>query len=101
MKLYTLNATPLRSGDDMQTVTEKMLEYKGVVARTLSAWGIDGFTIYEVAGYWQGEAERSFKIEIAIDKDEEVVYNVAMKLKSLYNQDSVMVTLPDNTVKFV
>lgn len=116
MKLYTINATPIRKfkqlsdsekkyirkGEDtLNAINARALEiYPGAVALTLAKHGIDGFTIYSVQGYWKGEAEASFKIEIATDDSSTVDY-IARELRDMYNQDSVMVTLPDNTVEFI
>lgn len=115
MKLFTITATPVQSKEQMErngyditpdnTVEHinklHLGEYPKIVAELLSSLGIDGFTIYPVQGYWKGEAEQSFKIEIAIDSDPERVYTVAGQLRDTYNQDAVMVTLPNNSVRFV
>lgn len=101
MKLFTITSTPVRTDKSDENNALLIMGYPKVVADTLKAWDIDGFTMYKVDGYWQGVPEVSFKIEIAIDKDPERVYSVAMKLKELYNQDAVMVTLPNNSVRFV
>lgn len=115
MKLYTLNATPMRRWDqleapasdshldtrkkDIDSINKMALEeYPRVVARVLAKHGIDGFTIYKVDGYWQGVPEVSFKIEVATDGG---VGMIASELRDLYNQDAVMVTHPDNTVEFI
>ncbi len=101
MKLFTITATPVRTGDTPEVSEFKLQNYTKVVAQHLKAYGIDGFTIYQVQGYWMGESEVSFKIELAIDSNPERVYTVAEQLKVLYEQDSVMLTLPNNTVKFI
>lgn len=100
MKLYTINATWVRPTDTDQDKVHKALEYPGVVARILSKHGVDGFTIYEVQGYWKSEAEKSYKIEIAHDNIEDI-RQVCEKLRNMYNEDAVMLTLPDNTVEFI
>lgn len=112
MKLFTITATPIMNeaqaqefpgykGDIVKFNKSNLKDYKQQVAGILANWGIDGFTIYQVDGYWMGRSEASFKIEIAIDSDSEVVYTVARELRQMYNQDAVMLTLPDNTVKFI
>lgn len=97
MKLYTINATPVRDGELNEM---RLASYPSVVARTLAWHGIDGFTMYKVDGYWKGEPEVSFKIEIATENSD-AVYIIATELRNLYNQDSVMLTLPNNTVEFI
>lgn len=101
MQLYTINATPVRPEDSGRALTSKLNAYPKQVAQVLSRWGYDGFTIYRVDGYWQGKAEVSFKIELALDKDFSNVYNVATELRDMFNQDSVMVTDSNNKVIFV
>ena len=112
MELFTITATPIMNeaqaqefpgykGDIVKFNKSNLKDYKQQVAEILANWGIDGFTIYQVDGYWMGQGEASFKIEIAIDSDSERVYTVARELRRMYNQDAVMLTLPDNTVKFI
>ena len=112
MKLYTINATPWREDIILKHNNENVQNYPYKVAKVLSKHGIDGFTMYQVRGYWMGEPEVSFKIEIAIDDKHWTVdgdiYSVTARvekiceeLRYMYNQDSVMLTLPDNSVKFI
>lgn len=102
MKLYTINATPVRTEftDEMNEINIR--EYPKAVAAVLAKHRLDGFTIYQVQGYWKGEPEVSFKIEIATDvKNAHTVNSIAKELRDMYNQDSVMVTYPDNHVEFI
>lgn len=102
MQLYTINATWVRPQDTEDEKAYKALSYASTVATILSTYGIDGFTIYEVQGYWMGASEVSYKIELALtDEDAGSILEVAEKLRKLYNQDAVMVTTPDNKVSFV
>jgi len=114
MKLYTLNATPIRNykqltselqsdikrkRDTLKAINAREVEfYPETVADILKKHGVDGFTIYQVQGYWMGESETSFKIEIATDGG---VGMIASDLRDAFNQDAVMVTHPDNTVEFI
>jgi len=100
MKLYTINATPVRCDVSETENNTRVGYYSSFVAKTLSTHGIDGFTISKQNGYWQGEPEVSFKIEVATDKKQTIV-EIATSLRDSYNQDSVMVTMPDNTVEFI
>lgn len=114
MKLYTITATPVQSKEQMikagydiqpdntvEHINELHTgEYSQVVADILEAYGVNGFTIYPVQGYWMGKAEQSFKIEIA-----GISYIKASKicneLRDTYNQDAVMLTNPDGRVEFI
>lgn len=101
MKLFTLNATPVRVDVSEYDNAQRVKNYPARVAEIMQRHGFDGFTIYQVQGYWMNVPEVSFKIEIAVDKNPERVYTVAEELRDLYNQDSVMVTLPNNSVNFI
>lgn len=116
MELYTINATPVRSykqlpdelkrdisrnRDRLYAINKRELDfYPDTVASVLSDHGIDGFTIFEVKGYWQGESEVSFKIEIATDKETTII-RLCQILRDKYNQEAVMLTYPDNSVSFI
>jgi len=121
MKLYTINATPVQSkqqyqsslkgampSDKILTDTEvakfndlAIAKYPAEVARILKSYAINGFTIYEVQGYWQGKAERSFKIEIATEDSHFIMGELCNELRDKYKQDSVMLTLPNGEVEFI
>lgn len=101
MKLFTINATPVRDDVSEYDNSVRVKNYASYVASIMQHNGFDGFTIYQVQGYWMGKSEVSFKIEIALDKNPERVYTVAQDLKDAYNQDSVMITLPNNSVRFI
>ncbi len=100
MQLYTINATPLRDKKDTDKNNSLMACYPSIVTKTLSRYDIEGFTMYEVLGYWQGIGERSYKIEIATD-DAISIRMICQDLRDKYNQDAVMLTNPDNTVEFI
>lgn len=87
MQLYTITATPVQNAkqykeslgaampsnkilndDEVKAFNALALkDYPRAVAQVLANFGIDGFTIYKVKGYWKSEAEASFKIELALD----------------------------------
>lgn len=100
MQLYTINATPERY-DVSKTENEKRHKnYAMTVSMALKAVGIDGFTIQEAQGYWQGNPERSYVITVAHNSSSDIDF-VCEILRDTYDQDAVMVTYPDNTVKFI
>lgn len=99
MKLYTINATPVQvKFTDIENAM-RVEKYPQEIAKLLGEYGIDGFTIYEVNGFWQGISERSFKIEIA--SDGEISREMLERLRDEYEQDAIMLTNPDNTVEFI
>ena len=100
MQLFVINATPVRVDVDAQENTKRLAEYASNVATILGEDGLDGFTLEKVQGYWQGIAEDSFNIKVATDKAD-IIRKACAKLRDKYNQDAVMLTLPDNTVEFI
>lgn len=101
MKLYTINATPVRANASAEMNLKRIAEYPSVVALILSGYGIKGFTIYRVDGYWEDVPEVSFKIEIATDLSYFMVGEICNDLRDRYKQDAVMLTKPDNSVEFI
>ena len=120
LELYTINATPQRSLEQYQRdyrgamPSSKRLNQSEVnrfneiahrgyaerVSEILAGFGVDGFTMQEVQGYWQGVPEKSYTITVALEAGL-IVDVIAEKLRDEYGQDAVMVTYPDNTVKLI
>ena len=100
MQLYTINATPERYDVSEAENTKRHKNYAKTVSGVLSSVGIDGFTMQEVLGYWQGIPEKSYTITIATENGS-AIDKIAERLRDMYNQDAVMVTYPDNSVKFI
>lgn len=100
MKLYTINAT---CEQHKYTLSENRANHKVYpkrVAEILAQHKIDGFTIERVSGYWQGVPEKSYKISVAVD-DGSILDEVCELLRDMFQQDAVMLTNPDNSVKFI
>ena len=101
MQLYTINATPERYDVSEEANLTRHKFYAMVVSHALTSLGIDGFAIQEVQGYWQGVPEKSYIITVATEKSSWHIDRVAESLRDRYDQDAVMVTYPDNSVKFI
>lgn len=101
MKLYTINATPVRSDRADSTNRRRINRYYNSVSDVMLKNGIQGFTMYMVNGFWLGVQEVSFEIKIALEVNNGIVQTIAKELKDMYAQDSVMITEPDNNVIFV
>lgn len=100
MKLYTINATCEQHKYTIQQNRDNHKSYSARVAEVLAQHNIDGFTIECVDGYWQGVPEKSYKISIAVEDDSELDA-ICEKLRDMYQQDAVMLTNPDNSVRFI
>ena len=101
MQLYTINATPERYDVSEEENAKRHKTYAITVSHAFASVGIDGFTIQEVQGYWQGVPEKSYIITVITDKLSRNVDRVAELLRNRFNQDAVIVTYPDNSVKFI
>ncbi len=67
---------------------------------------LDGFTILEATGYWLGSqpyflVEASLVIERLGYDDKELINRIAEEIKSLNQQESVIVTCQDVEAEFV
>lgn len=104
MKIFKVNATPVRVDVSEQENSNRVGGYSNYILKTLGLFGIDGATVTRVQGMWQGETEVSFSIEIAMDDNGGVPGNLLDFCKRIcrdYNQDAVMLTLPNNSVEFI
>lgn len=61
---------------------------------------LDCFTVYHAQGSWKGKQESSLVIE-AIDADPLKVYDCALTLKGILQQECVLVTEQEAKVTFV
>ena len=100
MKLYTINATSIRPeySDKINQARFDNMPY--MLSDTFKSVGIDGFTLYEVIGFWMGERERSYKIEVLTKLDFDVMAGLCEQIRHVYNQDTVILTCGD-VVKFI
>ena len=69
--------------------------------KTISKY-FDGFTAYEVIGYWKGTQEKTLKVEIVADpaKDTEVV-KMVKELKASLKQDAIMLEKINSNSVFI
>ena len=101
LRTFTLNATPERYNLSKAENDKRHADYAATVSQALKSENIDGFTIQEVAGYWQGQAEKSYIISVATDNTDDSIERVASVLREAYEQDAVMLTYPDGRVAFI
>lgn len=100
MKLYTINATCEQVKYTISQNRANHKVYANRVSEVLAQHKIDGFTIERVEGRWQGIAEKSYKISVALE-DGSILDRVCETLRDMFQQDAVMLTYPDNSVKFI
>jgi len=62
----------------------------------------EGFTAYEVIGFWQGSQEKTLKVEIVADQDQDtVIAKLAKELKQALNQDAIMMEKINSNTLFI
>ena len=100
MQLYTINATSIRPeySDKINKARFDNMPY--MLSDTFQSVGIDGFTLYEVIGFWMGERERSYKIEVLTELDFDVMAGLCEQIRHVYNQDAVILQCGE-IVKFI
>lgn len=100
MKLYTINATSIRPEYNAKINQARFDNMPYMLSDTFKRVGIDGFTIYEVIGFWQGEREPSYKIEVLTELDFDVMAGLCEEIRHVYNQDAVILQCGE-IVKFI
>lgn len=72
------------------------------IKEIVGTW-FDGFTIYEVSGYWKGIEEKTAKVEIYSDGGFVGlgIFKLVNELKEKLNQDSIMLRKHTDTVEFI
>lgn len=100
MQLFTINATSYRReySDEINRARFDNMPY--MLSDTFKRVGIDGFTLYEVIGFWEGEREPSYKIEVLTELDFDVIAGLCEEIRHVYNQDAVILQCGE-TVKFI
>ena len=61
----------------------------------------EGFTAYEVIGYWRGAQERTLKVEIASEEASVKVIRLCKELKAALNQEAIMLEQVHSNVAFI
>ena len=100
MKLYTINATSIRPEYNAKINQARFDNMPYMLADTFKSVGIDGFTLYEVVGFWEGVKERSYKIEVLTDLEFDVIAELCEQIRHVYNQDAVILQCGE-TVRFI
>lgn len=67
------------------------------IVQTLKEQGIEAFTLIECKGYWEGQPEDSFKVEVvSSDPSTRIgLHKAALKIKDYLLQDAVLLTHQD------
>lgn len=61
----------------------------------------DGFTAYEVIGYWKGQKEKTLKVEIVSDDMPAKVSKLCKQLAIELKQDAIMLEQVESNTAFI
>lgn len=62
----------------------------------------DGFSAYEIVGFWKGSKEKTLKVEIVSEEPEDVkIVKLCKRLKEELQQDSILLETVESNVAFI
>lgn len=61
----------------------------------------DGFTAFEVVGYWKGSQEKTLKVEVITDESHAKLVKVGKELKEALTQESVLLEVVETNCAFI
>lgn len=62
----------------------------------------EGFTAYEVVGFWKGSQEKTLKVEIVSDGNSDAaIIRLCKELKAILLQDAIMLETIESNVAFI
>lgn len=71
-------------------------------AISIIAGQFDGFSAYEIVGFWKGQQEKTLKVEIVSDDSSNAkIIAICKELKTALNQDSVLVETVESNIAFI
>jgi len=83
-------------GSNNQT---KKLELKKI--ENILTKHFEGFTAFEVIGYWKGIKEKTLKVEVISDLSDSELSNIGKELKIKLNQESVLMEIVESNFAFI
>lgn len=61
----------------------------------------EGFTAYEVIGYWKGSKENTLKIEVASEENNTKVIRLCKELKKELQQEAILLEQISSNIAFI
>ena len=61
----------------------------------------DGFTAFEVIGYWKGQKERTLKVEIITEESDAKLAKIGKELREALAQESVLMEVVESNCAFI
>lgn len=77
----------------------RALEVEKITATIASHF--EGFTAFEVVGYWKGSKERTLKVEVITEKHNSELVKIGKELKEKLEQESVLLEIVETNAAFI
>jgi hypothetical protein len=87
-------------GSDGDTISDQ--DFQKFLRESVAS-RFDGFSVYNITGYWMERAEQSVKVEIMSDNPEQTSFDIAGIQQAYcdqFQQESVMLVISDVKVEF-
>lgn len=78
-------------------------ELESAKACEIIAKAFEGFSVYEIIGYWKGSQEKTLKVEIVSDESgsDTKISKITKELAKELQQDAIMVESINSNIAFV
>lgn len=70
-------------------------------ALSILATHFEGFTAFEVVGYWHSIREKTLKVEAVTDKKPDELARIGKELREKLQQESVMLEITQSNIAFI
>lgn len=61
----------------------------------------DGFSAYEIIGFWKGSQEKTLKVEIINDGSTGKLVQLCKELKTKLHQESILLEIVESNIAFI
>lgn len=61
----------------------------------------EGFTAYEVVGFWKGQQEKTLKVEIISDEADTKIIRLCKELKTELKQEAILLEKVESNTAFI
>ena len=73
---------------------------KAKIERIVSRY-FEGFTAFEVVGYWRGNKEKTLKVEVITDEKDSMLRRVGKEVKNALEKQSVILEVVESNCAFI
>jgi hypothetical protein len=68
---------------------------------TIISKHFEGFTAFEVIGYWRGSKERTLKVEVITEEKDSTLARIGKELMTKLEQESVLLEIVETNAAFI